>query len=613
MIPGQVELELLNEIDPSLAVSIAELEDPGLLRLVDDRLVFRHELVRTTIESSLPESRRRQLHLEVLEACESLGLELSRRAHHATRAQAVEAMIRILPTAAQVAAAASSHREAAAHLRALGPYLDRVPTAERADLYESWAREERFVSGHGLDQALKAVALRKRLGDRRKLGASLLIACRSAYFSGDRELAEKLAQQVVNTLVGDRSEVLAAGYAELSRLRMLDRDLDSAIEYGERALALAPEPTLARANALINLGTAVAIRSYPDGIDLLKEGAQISKQLGNDEELHRAHCNIIATASQWLDLSTADEVNEVALAELTDLDLSTSGWHLIARANSELMRGNLAEAETELRDLLGRKSLEVGDRIGAAIGLATAMIRRGHWEARIAIEEASALCESFEEGQDHGSLANLWAEYLYLNQVDDDAITQHNLRVLKELETSATPWELAGLALWLWLDGRIEDIPDGAAEPVRWLRAGEWKRAADWFAEKRLPYEQATALGQGDTSAQLRGLELADEIDAKPLATQLRRRLREQGVSHIPRGPRPATGSSSIGLTARQTDVLRLMAGGLSNAEIAKRLFVSPRTVEKHVAAVLRKTHTATRQEAVAVAQEKGEIPPTGS
>ncbi|HEX6222191.1 MAG TPA: AAA family ATPase [Acidimicrobiia bacterium] len=611
VIPGRIEVELVNELDPNLADSISELEEPGLVRLEGDSLVFRHELVRSTIESSLPESRRRDLHLAALAACESLKYEVSRRAHHATRAQAVDEMLRILPAAATEAANARSHREAVAHLRALGPHLDRVPTAERAAIYEMWAREERFVSGHGIDQALKAVGLRRRLGDLRKLGASLMIACRAAYFSGDRELAEKLAQETVDILADDRGEELAAGYAELSRLRMLDRELERAIVYGKQALALAPEPTVARTNALINVGTAIAIRNYPEGMDLLMEGARISGELGDEQELHRARCNIIATASQWLDLATADEVNELALAELTDHDLSTSGWHLIARAGLKLRRGSLAEAESELRDLLARQGLEFGDRIGAATGLAAILIRTGHPEARSALDDAFASSEAFDEGQDTGDLATLWAEYLYLYQLEDDAMTDHNLGVLKNLETSSTPWELAALALWLWLDGRIEEIPDGAAEPVQWLGTGRWERAAEWFGEQGLRYEQAVALSQGDTPAQLRGLKLAYSIGAKPLAARLRRRLRDQGVSKIPRGPRPDTRSSSIGLTARQTEVLQLMAQDLSNSEIARRLFISPRTVEKHVAVVLEKTGTGTRQEAVTVAHENGLIEPT--
>ena len=57
----------------------------------------------------------------------------------------------------------------------------------------------------------------------------------------------------------------------------------------------------------------------------------------------------------------------------------------------------------------------------------------------------------------------------------------------------------------------------------------------------------------------------------------------------IPRGPRPATRDNPASLTARELEVLELVAQGLRNAEIAERLFVSEKTVGHHVSAILRK------------------------
>ena len=58
------------------------------------------------------------------------------------------------------------------------------------------------------------------------------------------------------------------------------------------------------------------------------------------------------------------------------------------------------------------------------------------------------------------------------------------------------------------------------------------------------------------------------------------------------------------GLTARQLEVLALVAEGLTNTEIAERLVVSPRTAEHHVAAVLTKLGATTRREAARRAAE---------
>jgi DNA-binding NarL/FixJ family response regulator len=82
-------------------------------------------------------------------------------------------------------------------------------------------------------------------------------------------------------------------------------------------------------------------------------------------------------------------------------------------------------------------------------------------------------------------------------------------------------------------------------------------------------------------------------------------RMRELGI-RVPAGPREATRANPAGLTARQLEVLALLVEGLTNAEIAERLVVSPRTAEHHVAAVLSKLGALSRREAVRRASELG-------
>jgi DNA-binding NarL/FixJ family response regulator len=78
-----------------------------------------------------------------------------------------------------------------------------------------------------------------------------------------------------------------------------------------------------------------------------------------------------------------------------------------------------------------------------------------------------------------------------------------------------------------------------------------------------------------------------------------------RGLS-TPHGPRTATRANPGRLTARELEVLRLLAEGLSNAELAARLFLSERTVAHHVSAVLQKLGEPSRARAVATARRQG-------
>ena len=96
------------------------------------------------------------------------------------------------------------------------------------------------------------------------------------------------------------------------------------------------------------------------------------------------------------------------------------------------------------------------------------------------------------------------------------------------------------------------------------------------------------------------------QMGARPAAAIVARRLRERGARGLPRGPRLATREYPAGLTSREQDVLGLVAKGLRNGEIAGRLVVSERTIDHHVAAILRKLGVRTRTEASAEAVRLG-------
>jgi DNA-binding NarL/FixJ family response regulator len=132
--------------------------------------------------------------------------------------------------------------------------------------------------------------------------------------------------------------------------------------------------------------------------------------------------------------------------------------------------------------------------------------------------------------------------------------------------------------------------------------------AAAWNA-LRCPYEAARALAEADDDEALaHALQRFAALGARPAAERVRQRMRERGLRSVPRGPRAATRANAFNLTARELEVIALLAEGLSNAAIAARLYRSARTVENHVASVFAKLSLSSREAAVAAAAAHGLI-----
>jgi DNA-binding CsgD family transcriptional regulator len=156
----------------------------------------------------------------------------------------------------------------------------------------------------------------------------------------------------------------------------------------------------------------------------------------------------------------------------------------------------------------------------------------------------------------------------------------------------------------MWRVGGLGEVPDRLATPFEMMIAGDWEGAAAEWNRIGCPYEEAMALSEGDTAAKFQALEIFDSLGARPAGQWLRSTLRVEGIESIPRGPRQATRENPEGLTSRQAEVYELITKGLSNGEIAERLFISQKTVEHHVSAVFAKLGVTSRGEAIARALE---------
>src|SRR5262249_12846250 len=97
------------------------------------------------------------------------------------------------------------------------------------------------------------------------------------------------------------------------------------------------------------------------------------------------------------------------------------------------------------------------------------------------------------------------------------------------------------------------------------------------------------------------------------------KQLKAERVRGLKRGANRSTRANAAGLTVRQLEVLALVAQNLSNAEIARRLYVSIKTVDHHASAILNKLRIESRHDAAAAAHKLGidlvvrKRPPKGS
>ena len=168
-------------------------------------------------------------------------------------------------------------------------------------------------------------------------------------------------------------------------------------------------------------------------------------------------------------------------------------------------------------------------------------------------------------------------------------------------------WVVGELAVWRRRAGLHDEAPPDVPEPYSLTLRGDHERAASWWAAHRCPFEAALALADSESDDALHRLPPGSRSStAGPAAAIVARRLRDRGARGLPRGPRAATRRNPAGLTPRESEVLTLLEQGLTNAEIAERLFLSVKTIDHHVAAILRKLGVRSRGEAAAVSVRRG-------
>ncbi len=594
----------------------------GLLRATDDGLAFRHELTRKAILAAIAPPRRQLLHARVLAALRDAPAEerdLALLAHHAEAAGDREATLEFAIAAAEQAAALHSHREAAAQYARALRVADRLPAAERARLFE-----ERSVACYLSDQGEEAVAARlaaldiwRDTGDRLKEGETLRWLSRLYWFAGQGAAAEEAASAALEMLqLLPPGPELAMAYSNLAQLRMLADDLDGTLLWGGRAIELAQElgATETLVHALANVGSARTNLGDGQGEEELTRSLQIAQDCGYLDHAARAYTNLVWSALWNMRLDEAERWLAPAIAYATEHDLDNYRWYLLAtRAVVHTRQGDWDAADTEVRQLLQQSALTGQTRFVALTILGQLEARRGSPEATALLDEALALADATGQLMRLGPAQAARAEASLLKG-DLDQARSEALAVRDLAFARGTRWQRGEIAWLLWQAGD-RDVPrSDLAEPYALLIAGDFAGAAAAWQALGYPYEVACALAESDDPALVRqAVATFERLGAKPALGRAVRRLRALGVRDIPavrRGPTTTTRANPAGLTRRESEVLALVGSGLRTAEIADRLFLTPKTVSHHLSAIYAKLGVASRTEAARAASRLGIISP---
>jgi DNA-binding CsgD family transcriptional regulator len=611
--PPRIELWALERVSKDEAAAVDECLEAGVLVTADAALSFRHELARLAVEESLGPRRRIELHrrlLDVLAEPPTGTPDAARLAHHAEAAGDAPAVLRYAPAAGEQAFCRGAYREAAAQFARALRFAEDRPPGERAALLEGRSRSCYLADDQveAIEVIQEAIACRREEGARPQEARALTeltdyLTCRGFHTRAAQAMEEAAR------LVADEPESPATASVLVWRALLIwDRDLDASVELARRAedVALRCGDLETAAQARVSVGTLELRRNGVLGRSILEGFVADSREI-HLAQTGRALDNLGAWGVLTYDHALADTVLPQALEHCTRYTLDLWRIDVLACISwNHLNQGRWTDAAESATQLLGDPRESPWPQCEALRVLALIRARRGDPGAHEALDQTLKAGLSPEELPVVVDLAAARAEIAWIerrpDEVDRVTVTELEAAIRRGAQEDATQlsyWRrLAGL------DTREFALSD-ATGPYAPGLAGDWREAADEWSRRGCPYETALALSEGDEEALRRAYSMCQELGARALAALVAQRLRDRGA-HVPRGPRASTQANAAGLTAREVEILSLLVDGLRNSEIAERLYVSRRTVDHHVSAILRKLGAKTRGEAVAAAGRLG-------
>jgi DNA-binding CsgD family transcriptional regulator/tetratricopeptide (TPR) repeat protein len=601
VVPSGVDLSLARAVVDDLGV-LAGAERSGLLEMQAGTVAFRHELARHAVEAALPVAVRMQYNARVLAAL--LGRsdrDLARVVHHAVAAGDEAAVVGHAPAAARTANRLGAHTQEVALLEQALRHRHLLDPAEEAALWQEQAMALFTLDRvpDALDAGRRAAGLYEALGASGPLSEVLITLALAHWALVQPREALATAERAVRVLEpGADSRQHAYALAYLAGLQTNVDRTDEALGTSAAALAMARRldaPDLVALGRIAN-GNARHKGGDRSAVDELCAGIDAAAALSAHVFVMTGYLVLVENLSQMgLLAETRRRIAEAtAYAEERDVDIYLDPIRAYG-CRLQVVCGEWEAAEAGLRGLLSTAG--TGGVRHSLPELSRLLVRRGTDDAAAVVDRAVDFTRRTDARYQLVPALMARIELAWLTGRAADA---RDATAVLAVRTAVPGAERPRADLLRWLRRLGEPVQPFEGCPPEYAAGlrGDWRAAARGFAERGEPYEQALELADsGELEPTLEALRMLDELGARPAAALLRRRLRERGVTAVPRGPKPTTRANPAGLTDRQVEILRLLADGRTNAEIAAKLVLSVRTVDHHVSAVLQKLGITSRRE----------------
>jgi DNA-binding CsgD family transcriptional regulator len=610
LVGRRVEPALLMRLAPEFGTVADELSSSDLLVERDASLLFRHELARLAVEHTVSVGRRPAIHAAIQAALLERGSDDDARlAFHAEAAGDSDAVLLYAPRAAEQLSAVASHREAAVEYERAIRFAENAPVETRAAFYEAYAREVSLLDRwEDADvAAVRALELWREAGDGVREGGVLSRLSGIAWRLCNGEECNWYTAEAVRVLepLGPSAELASAYAGRAGDLLVFGRTVEALALVGEvRDLALRFGAFDVLSGAM-NTQACAQFGVGEEWVGLLTEALEVALDHSQYAQAGRAYTNFaeLSTVDRDFDAAARYRTEGLAYCEERDMDVYVACLigNLVLCGE---ISGNWDEAMEKGDALLARVASPI-NRINALCGTGLIAARRGKTAVWERLNEAAESGARVGEPEWIAKPALARAEAAWL-EGDRDLSRAEIERIMPVIEF-VDPWQRGAVVVWFRRLGIAYEAPGSVSEPHRLMLDGKAEEAAAHWLSLSSPVEAALALYDGGTEAQLRqALSLFERLGATASANQVRARMREVGIRSIPVGARTATRANPSGLTRRESEVLELIARGATNAEIAETLFISQKTVDHHVSAILAKLGTPTRGAAAAEAERLG-------